>query len=76
MTASIDTLKPKKTFKDYPRRGVLALGISTVLLGLLILFPIQSPFLLQYIFGVGFALIGGGIIIDSIWVYLERRDRQ
>jgi hypothetical protein len=76
MTASIDTLKPKKTFKDYPRRGVLALGISAVLLGLLILFPIQSPFLLQYIFGVGFALIGGGIIIDSIWVYLERRDRQ
>jgi hypothetical protein len=76
ITTSIDTLKQNRAtrdFKNYPRRGVLALGFSAVILGLLILFPIQSPFLLQYIFGVGFALIGGGIIIDSIWAYFERR---
>jgi hypothetical protein len=79
ITTSIDTLKQTratKDFKNYPRKGVLALGISAVILGLLILFPVQSPFLLQYIFGVGFALIGGGIIIDSIWAYLERRDHR
>jgi hypothetical protein len=76
ITTSIDTLKQTRTTKDfnnYPRRGVLALGISAILLGFLILFPIQSPFLLQYIFGVGFALVGGGIIIDSVWAYIERR---
>jgi hypothetical protein len=76
ITTSIDTLKQTRATKDfnnYPRRGVLALGISAIILGFLILFPIQSPFLLQYIFGVGFALIGGGIIIDSVWAYFERR---
>src|SRR4030042_2650277 len=76
ITTSIDTLKQTRATKDinnYPRRGVFALGISAVILGLLILFPIQPPFLLQYIFGVGFALVGIGVIIDSVWVYFERR---
>ena len=76
ITTSIDTLKQTRATKDinnYPRRGVFALGISAVILGLLILFPIQPPFLLQYIFGVGFALVGIGVIIDSVWAYFERR---
>jgi hypothetical protein len=76
ITTSIDTLRltrATKDFNNYPRRGVFALGISAIILGLLILFPIQPPFLLQYIFGVGFALVGGGIIIDSVWAYFERR---
>jgi len=76
ITSSIDTLKQTGATKDlynYPRRGVIALGVSAIILGSLILFPIQPPFLLQYIFGVGFSLVGGGIIIDSVWAYIERR---
>ena len=76
ITTSIAALKQTRSTKDfnnYPRRGVFALGISAIILGLLILFPIQPPFLLQYIFGVGFALVGCGIIIDSVWAYFERR---
>jgi predicted nucleic acid-binding Zn-ribbon protein len=75
ITTSIAALKQTRAAKDlnYPRRGVFALGISAIILGLLILFPIKPPFLLQYIVGVGFALVGGGIMIDSVWAYFERR---
>jgi hypothetical protein len=76
ITTSIAALKQTRATKDfnnYPRRGVFALGISAIILGLLILFPIKPPFLLQYILGVGFALVGGGIMVDSVWAYFESR---
>ena len=76
---SVDSLKAGKvsfSYLSYPRRGVLAVGFLMTFLGLLILFPVQPPFLLQYIFGFGLSLTGGAIIIDNIWASFERRRKK
>ena len=79
INSSIDSLKAGKvsfSYLSYPRRGVLAIGFLMTFLGLLILFPVQPPFLLQYLFGFGLSLTGGAIIIDSIWASFERRRKK
>lgn len=52
--------------RPYPTRGVATIGILMVLLGSMIFYPVEIPTTLQFVFGIGFLLIGLSVLISSL----------
>jgi hypothetical protein len=52
--------------RSYPMRGVFTVGFLISLIGLLILLPFQLPSFIQFLFGIGFLLIGISVSIASL----------
>jgi hypothetical protein len=52
--------------RPYPTLGVATIGFLMALIGSMIFYPFELPTTLQFVFGVGFLLIGLSVLISSI----------
>ncbi len=70
----VELEKPKEVGHEraYPVRGVFTVGLLLALVGFLFLFPVEAPFIIKFILGAGFLLVGFFILI-SCFAQLRRK---
>jgi hypothetical protein len=66
--------KPKTVeyHNDYPIRGVLAVAILIVIVGIIILLPFEIPSTLKFVFGTGVFLVGFATLVISLLQFRKK----